>query len=192
MTPRSRIALDQRPRCRAGPAGRGRSSARRGSRSAGCRPARARSTAAASGRPTACANACRSRSPRPRSSSSCPPVGRGRVEGGVQVERLPHPDLVGQLALLELHADLLAQRVAVAPRVETEDPDAPPSRACAGRRSIRRWWSCRRRSGPRMAKISPSSTANETPSTTTRSPYRLEMLSTSMRLMPRGWAHDPR
>ena len=56
----------------------------------------------------------------PRSLDELLPVGRLGVERGVQVERLPDLDLVGQLALLELDADLLAERVAVAPGIEPE------------------------------------------------------------------------
>jgi hypothetical protein len=44
------------------------------------------------------------------------------VEGGVQVQRLPHLQPVGQGGLLELDADALAQLGALAPRVEAEHP----------------------------------------------------------------------
>ena len=45
------------------------------------------------------------------------------VERRVEVERLPDAQLVGQLALLELDADLLAQGRAVAPWVEPQHRD---------------------------------------------------------------------
>ena len=48
-------------------------------------------------------------------------VGGALVEGGEEGERLADGELVGQAALLELHAEHLAQRVAVASRVEAED-----------------------------------------------------------------------
>ncbi len=51
------------------------------------------------------------------------PVGGVRVERGVQLERLAHLQLLGQLGLLQLHADPLVQPVAVGPRVEPQDPD---------------------------------------------------------------------
>ena len=53
------------------------------------------------------------------------PVGRPAVEGGVQVERLPHLDLVLQVGFLQLHAHPLAQCVPVGLRVQPEHPDAP-------------------------------------------------------------------
>ena len=53
------------------------------------------------------------------------PVGRVRVERGVQLEGLAHLQLLRQLGLLQLHADPLVQPVSVGPRVEPEDPDLP-------------------------------------------------------------------
>src|SRR5215470_171205 len=50
------------------------------------------------------------------------PVGRVRVERGVQLERLAHPQLLLELALLQLHADPLVQPVLVRQRVQAEDP----------------------------------------------------------------------
>ena len=54
-----------------------------------------------------------------------PPVGRVRVERGVQLQRLAHLQLFRQLGLLQLHADPLVQPVTVGPRVEAEDPHLP-------------------------------------------------------------------
>ena len=84
---------------------------------------------------------------RPRSSMSRSPVGRVLVERRVQVERLPDAELIGQLALLELDADLLAQSCVGRGAGRGRGPGSCPSRGSAGRRWTRRWWSCRRRSG---------------------------------------------
>jgi hypothetical protein len=48
------------------------------------------------------------------------PVGGVVVEGGVEVERLPHLHLLGKLALLELRPDVLPELGAVPDRVEPE------------------------------------------------------------------------
>jgi hypothetical protein len=50
------------------------------------------------------------------------PVGRVRVERGVQLEGLAHLQLLLELALLQLHADPLVQPVPVGQRVQAEDP----------------------------------------------------------------------
>jgi hypothetical protein len=50
------------------------------------------------------------------------PVGRAPVEGGVQVQRLPDLQPVGQRRLLELDADALAQLGALAARIQAEHP----------------------------------------------------------------------
>jgi hypothetical protein len=54
-----------------------------------------------------------------------PPVHRLAVEGAVQVQRLPDPDALGQLALLELGADPPAQLRTVPPRVQPQHAHGP-------------------------------------------------------------------
>ena len=92
-------------------------------------------------------------------------IRRVRVERGEQLERLGDRHAFGQLALLELDADDAPQPIAIAAGDRARGRGSCRRRACAGRRSTRRSSSCRRRSGPRMPKISPSSTENDTPST---------------------------
>jgi hypothetical protein len=53
------------------------------------------------------------------------PVGRVRVERGIELERLTYLQLLRQLGLLQLHAYPLVQPVSVGPRIEAEDPDLP-------------------------------------------------------------------
>src|SRR5690242_6770823 len=50
------------------------------------------------------------------------PVGRVRVERGVQLERLAYLQLLLELGLLQLHADPLVQPAAVGQRVQAQDP----------------------------------------------------------------------
>src|SRR5437763_4535737 len=60
------------------------------------------------------------------------PVGRVRVERGVQLECLAYLQLLLELALLQLHADPLVQPVPVGQRVQAEDPHlaaVPPAQA---------------------------------------------------------------
>ena len=90
-----------------------------------------------------------------------PPVAGFCVERGVQIQRLPHLEVVRQLRVLQLDADLLAQRAPVLDRVETEHPDRP----AVGRRRPSTHSTAvvlPAPFGPRMPKISPSSTLNDT------------------------------
>ena len=95
---------------------------------------------------------------------------RRRVERGVELERLADADLVGQLALLELDADDArgARRGRAAGRARARG--SCPSRASAGRAIDSTVVVLPAPFGPRMAKISPSSTEKDTPSTAVRSP----------------------
>jgi hypothetical protein len=111
------------------------------------------------------------------------PVGRVGIERAVELERLADAHLLRQAALLQLHADELAQlRVA---RFPAEHPD----------RALVRGAQAATHStvvvlpapfGPRIPKISPGSTANETPSTASVDPYRFRRLVTSMTVMHRA------
>ncbi len=50
-------------------------------------------------------------------------IGGVAIERGVQVECLPHSKLIGQFTLLELDADLLTQRVAIAAGIQAQHAD---------------------------------------------------------------------
>ena len=105
-------------------------------------------------------------------------VGRVTVERAVLLEDLADPQLGRQRARLELHADDLVDPVRVGVRVEAEQPDRagvrPPQPDSALMAVV-----FPAPFGPKMPKISPSATVNETSSTATSAPYVLRRCATS-------------
>ena len=61
------------------------------------------------------------------------PVRRSLIEAGIEIEGLPHLYPVRHLALLELHAQVLAELSEVVVRVETQHPDPPLVRVAQAR-----------------------------------------------------------
>ena len=91
------------------------------------------------------------------------------VERGVEVHRFPDADLVRQLALLELDADDPTELVAVW-RGSSPSTLIVPESGVRSPLMDSTVVVLPAPFGPRMAKISPSSTEKETPSTAVRSP----------------------
>ncbi len=92
-----------------------------------------------------------------------PPVGGVRIEGRVQLQGFADGELGLELALLELGAEDAGDLFVVGDGVEPGDPDA--ARVGIRRPSTHSTVVVLPAVGPRIPKISPSSTAKETPST---------------------------
>ena len=168
------------PRTRAGPPGRSRWSARPGRAARAGRRCRAPRRAGASARRTGCA--CGPAPCRPGRPARSPRRGR-RARDRTRAkwcDDLADGQLVELAGALQHDADPVAPApdgVAVDPGVTRRDRRRAPSprrrRAGGSPPGSRRWSSCRRRSGPSRAKISPRADLRSSPSTATVSAVRL-------------------
>lgn len=95
-----------------------------------------------------------------------PPVGGVRIEGRVQLQGFADGELGLELALLELGAEDAGDLFVVGDGVEPGDPDAARVGDPQALDALDGGGLVEAPFGPRIPKISPSSTAKETPSTT--------------------------